>query len=121
MNKVLIVLAGLSVLLASGCASRSSSVTPAAVSALEYAALSCEETTGLLSAKRQALAAAEKSQNTTATLDTVTTALILIPVASVFGADREGELSILKGEVLALERAVPQNCNKEERQPENLP
>ena len=114
MKQILCYTALVAIAFTSGCASRASSITPASVSALEYAALSCEETKGLLITKRPALAAAEKSQNRTSTIDTISTALILVPAASVFGSDSEGEVAVLKGEVLALERAVPQNCEPRE-------
>lgn len=104
----------ISLFVISGCATRASGIAPASVSALEYKALTCEETTGMLSAKRSALIAAEKSQNNAATLDTISTVVLLVPAASIFGGDGEGKVAQLKGEVLALERALPLNCREEE-------
>jgi hypothetical protein len=103
-----------SLFIISGCATRASGIAPASVSALEYQALTCEETRGMLTAKRSALVAAEKSQNNAATLDTISTVVLLVPAASIFGGDSEGKVAQLKGEVLALERALPQNCRVEE-------
>lgn len=37
-----------------------------------------------------------------------------VPAASIFGGDSEGKVAQLKGEVMALERALPQNCRVEE-------
>ncbi len=50
-------------------------------------------------------------QNNAAIADTVTVALILLPLGSIFGADKEGELAQPKGEILALEGAMLLNCN----------
>jgi hypothetical protein len=58
-------------------------------------------------AKRNALV---NSQNNAATGDAVGVFLVLLPVGSIFGADKEGELAQAKGEVLALEGAVMINC-----------
>jgi len=58
-------------------------------------------------AKRNALV---NSQNNAATGDAVGVFFFLLPVGSIFGADKEGELAQAKGEVLALEGAVMINC-----------
>lgn len=114
MNSKFLVFVLVALTSATGCATRASGIAPASVSALEYAALACDETKGMLTAKRSALVAAEKSQNNAATLDTISTVVLLIPAASIFGGDSEGKVAQLKGEVLALERALPQNCREKE-------
>lgn len=114
MNIKTVAVVVIALITASGCATRASGIAPASVSALEYQALSCDETKGMLTAKRSALVAAEKSQNNAATLDTISTVVLLVPAASIFGGDGEGKVAQLKGEVLALERALPQNCRNKE-------
>lgn len=116
MNSKLLALGAIALITVSGCATRASGIAPASVSALEYQSLTCDETKGMLTAKRSALVAAEKSQNNAATLDTISTVVLLVPAASIFGGDGEGKVAQLKGEVLALERALPQNCR--EKKPE---
>jgi hypothetical protein len=44
--------------------------------------------------------------------DAVRVSLVLLPVGSIFSADKEGELAQEKGEVLALEGAITINCKK---------
>ena len=97
-----------------GCASRANSVAPASVSAVEYANMSCEETTGALSDARERENALTRKQNNAATADTASVFLVLLPLGSVFGGDVAGELAEAKGEVGALERAVDINCESED-------
>lgn len=44
--------------------------------------------------------------------DAVRVSLVLLPVGSIFSADKEGELAQEKGEVLALEGAITINYKK---------
>jgi hypothetical protein len=46
------------------------------------------------------------AQNNAATGDTVFMFLLLLPVGSIFGADKDGRLATVKGEALALEGDV---------------
>lgn len=93
-----------------GCATRPDAITPATVSATEYAGLSCQETNTLLAEKRTSLQEAERQQNRAATGDAIGVFLVLLPVGSLIGADNEGIVAQYKGEVLALERAMTGNC-----------
>ena len=52
----------------------------------------------------------KKSQNNAATGDAVSVFFVLLPLGSIFGADVEGELAQVKGEVMALQGAVSINC-----------
>jgi hypothetical protein len=106
-----IAVSSLSVVLAmAGCATRPEAITPAAVSATEYASLSCRETNTLLAEKRASLQEAERQQNRAATGDAIGVFLVLLPVGSLIGADNEGVVAQYKCEVLALERAMAGNC-----------
>tara|TARA_B100000795_G_scaffold223996_1_gene179335 strand:+ start:36 stop:368 length:333 start_codon:yes stop_codon:yes gene_type:complete len=100
-----------SVIFFASCASRANSIAPANVSALEYKALSCADTKATLKTKRQAENALTRKQNNAATGDAIGVFFVLLPIGSIFGADVEGELAEVKGEVNALERAVVQNCS----------
>lgn len=92
------------------CASRASSVAPVSVPAADYAGLSCTEARGLLAEKREQENALSRQQNRAATADAVGTFLVLLPVSSLFGGDKEGELAEVKGEVNALERKITSEC-----------
>jgi hypothetical protein len=108
MKKTLL-FAGLFVALAA-CASRPDAIAPLAVSSLEYSNLSCGDTKGLLDQKRATLAAVSKKQNQAATGDAVGVFFLFLPVGSIVGADNEGAVAQAKGEVIALERAIQNNC-----------
>ncbi|MBT4626349.1 MAG: hypothetical protein HOC63_06620 [Rhodospirillales bacterium] len=51
-----------------------------------------------------------QEKNNAATGDAVAVFITLLPLGSIFGADKEGELAQAKGEVLALEGAISINC-----------
>lgn len=107
-NRV-VLLTALSFLVVS-CASRASSVVPVAVSSSDYSSMSCEDARALLSHSREVENALSRQQNNAALGDTVGVFLVLLPLGSVFGADKQGELAIAKGEVDALERKITTNC-----------
>ena len=95
------------------CASRPDAIAPANVSALEYKGLSCAETQAALNTSREKLSAASKKQKQAATWDTIGVVVALVPVSTVVGGDKEGEVAQAKGEVAALERAIQMNCRSE--------
>jgi hypothetical protein len=100
----------LSSLAIAGCASRADSIAPTAIPSANYRGLECEETKVALEQKRSKKYALTNQQNNAATGDAVGVFFILLPLGSIFGADKEGELAQAKGEVLALEGAVTINC-----------
>lgn len=99
-------------LFVAGCASRASTVAPVAVPSANYSGLSCEDTKLALEAKRAQRNSLVNAQNNAAIGDAVGVFLVLLPVGSIFGADKEGELAQAKGEVMALEGAVSINCKR---------
>lgn len=109
MTKVLLIASV--ALVAVGCASRPDAIAPMAISASEYSSLSCDETRHELELAREREYALSRQQNRAATTDAASVFLFALPLGSVFGGDVEGELSQVKGEVLALERAVRINCD----------
>jgi hypothetical protein len=100
--------------LVTACAGRANSVAPVAVSATEYAGLSCADTRAALANARERENALTRQQNNAATADAAGVFLVLLPLGSVFGGDVSGELAQAKGEVNALERAMQLNCRAEE-------
>lgn len=102
-------------ILVTSCASRPGSVTPVAISASDYANLSCQETISLLSTKRSEQDELSRQQSRAATGDAIGVFFVLLPVGSLVGSDVEGELAQAKGEVVALERAVGLNCDESQR------
>ncbi len=107
---VAIILAAFAII---GCESRASSIAPVAIPSANYSGLSCEETKLALEQHRAKQYALANQQNNAATGDAVGVFLLLLPVGSIFGADKEGELAQAKGEVLALTGAVSINCKNQ--------
>lgn len=99
-----------SMMVITGCASRASSIAPAAIPSSNYKSISCADTKLMLESKRQEKATLINEQNNAAIGDTVGVLLVLLPVGSIFGADQEGKLAQAKGEVMALEGAARINC-----------
>lgn len=100
----------LSYLAITGCAPRAASIAPVFIPSANYKDLSCEETKTTLAQKIAQQNALASSQNSAATGDTVGVILILLPVGTMFGERKEGELAQAKGEVIALQGAVSANC-----------
>lgn len=99
------------ILAITGCASRASSVAPVAITSGDYSKLSCEQARLMLGQKREIENVLTKQQNNAALGDTVGVFFVLLPLGSVFGADKEGELAIAKGEVDAIERMFSTTCS----------
>lgn len=95
-----------------GCASRADSIAPIAMPSSNYKGLSCEDTKIALTEARSRQNELTGSQNNAAIGDAVGVLFVLLPVGSIFGADKEGQLAQVKGEVLALQGAVPINCDE---------
>ena len=102
----------LATLTLAGCASRANSIAPVAVPSSNYAGLTCDEAKIQLEQKQQAQSALTREQNNAATGDTVGVLLLGLPVGSIFGADKAGELGQVKGEVMALQGAVTISCRR---------
>ena len=107
-------IAALVIMVFVGCASRPGSIAPVSVSALEYAALTCEETQQALLVERAKLSSVSGKQNATANADMIGVFMLGLPVGKIVGADVEGEVALSKGKVQALERALSLNCRDKE-------
>ena len=114
MNLKNISLFTLSVVFLASCATRASGVAPMSVSSSEYTNLTCEETTDLLADKRSDLKVLEEAQNKAARQDSWGVFLLAVPISKITGAAVEGDLAQVKGEVIAIERALPMNCKNKD-------
>ena len=94
----------------SGCATRANSVAPVAVSSNDHAGLSCPAAREKLVTARAQQDALSKRQNNAAVADAAGVFLVLVPVGSIFGGGVEGQLAQAKGEVIAIERHITNNC-----------
>lgn len=91
-----------SALVLSGCAPRPDAVAPANVSGYGDG-MTCRQAASALNRERQTVASLESAQKSAATGDTIGVFLIAVPLSSVFGGDKSGDLATAKGKVLALE------------------
>lgn len=88
------------------CAKRPDAIVPADVPMAAYNGLSCEQLAGELDKERKALSAVSKQQNNAATGDAVGVFLLAVPASTVFGGDKEGEVAVAKGKVMAIENSL---------------
>lgn len=92
-----------------GCAQRPDSITPAAIPFEAYSSMECGRLNTLLSSERQILASLESQQNSAATGDALGVFLVGVPVSSLTGGDKAGEIAVSKGKVQAMEAAQIRN------------
>ena len=95
-------------LLAAACAKGPDSIAPVPMGNA-YAGLSCQQAVVDLAAERQTLATLESAQKGAVAGDALGVFFLGIPVASLTGADKAGEIGASKGKTLALE-ARAQGC-----------
>lgn len=95
-----------------GCAERASAIAPAVVPTANYSGYDCGELRAMLSQKTAAKNAVTRQQNNAATWDAVSIFLVLLPLGSVFGMDKAGEVAQAKGETMALQGAVQKACRR---------
>lgn len=99
-----IYVAGLcAVLLVAGCARNPESITPLTMPVNAYSGLGCEELAEEHRRSSAALVAVEAQQRQAVTGDAVGVFLIGVPVSSLSGSDREGQVALHKGELVAIE------------------
>lgn len=110
MKKAMTIFAVLSMVMITGCATRPGAITALAVNSSDYAGLSCDQAKRSLSEVSQKEKALTDRQNMTASFDEVGVFLFALPLGSLFGGDRQGDLARAKGESIALERYVYAKC-----------
>ena len=91
------------------CAKSPESIVPVSMAGA-YDNISCKKAGPMLEQERQTLAALETQQRAARTGDAIGVFLVLVPVSSLIGGDREGAIATSKGKVLALETLL-QNCS----------
>lgn len=103
------VVIGFSALTLCSCAKRPDAIAPTAIPVENYTRSTCSDLEFQLASEKDRLAELSKSQNEAATGDAIGVFLLGVPMSSAFGADKEGEVSVQKGKVLAIESAMSQN------------
>lgn len=93
-----------------GCAKRPDAIVPVDIPMASFSGMSCPELARELVAEQEKLAALSKSQNKAATGDAIGVFLVVVPVGSLVGGDKEGEISVSKGKVLAIENSMRQRA-----------
>lgn len=100
-----IVRVGLCLAALSGCAKRPDAIVPVDIPIAAYANLDCKQIADEIVKENGNLAALSKAQNDAATGDAVGVFLIGVPMSSVVGGDKEGQIAVTKGKVLSLDSA----------------
>lgn len=85
------------------CAKRPDAIAPATIPMAAYSNLGCQQLAAEYTRERTALAALEKQQNSAASGDAFGVFLVGVPVSSLTGGDKEGQIAISKGQVVAIE------------------
>jgi len=88
------------------CAKSPGSIEPAGIAPYAYSNMTCPQLRREHSILLKEQAKLERKQSSTATIDTVSVVLVLLPLGSIFGGDKAGELSIAKGKVVAIENVI---------------
>ena len=104
MKRLLIVAVSLAA--ASSCAKRPDAIVPVDIPMAVYQGQSCQQLGSELIKEQQNLAAISKAQNEAATGDAVGVFLIGVPMSSVVGGDKEGQVAVAKGKVQAIENSL---------------
>ncbi|KQV83653.1 hypothetical protein [Rhizobium sp. Root1220] len=100
-------------LAATSCAKRPDAILPADIPMAAYTGSSCPVLARELVREQENLATVSKAQNDAATGDAVGVFLIGVPTASTFGGDKEGQVSVAKGKVQAIQNAMrSKNCQR---------
>lgn len=104
MKKMICFAAAIAVL--SGCAKRPGAIVPVDIPMAAYTNLDCQQLAQEQLKEQTNLAALSKSQNDAANGDAFGVFLIGVPVGSVAGADKEGDVAVSKGKVQAIDSAL---------------
>lgn len=99
MKKIATILA---IVALSACAKSPSSIAPVSMGSA-FSGVPCHTVNADLAAERDTLAALESAQKGAVVGDAIGVFLIGVPMSSLAGGDKSGELATSKGKVLALE------------------
>lgn len=100
MNKTIAIIA--LPLLAAACAKTPDAIAPVSMGNA-YSAVTCQQASAEIMAERQTLAALEDAQRGAVAGDALGVFLFGVPMSSLTGGDKAGEIATSKGKVLALE------------------
>jgi len=89
-----------------GCAKRPGAIVPANIPVSAYSNQSCQSLAQELIQEQATLAALSSAQSSAATGDAVGVFLFAVPVGSLVGADKAGDIAVSKGKVNAMELAM---------------
>lgn len=96
----------------SSCAKRPDAIVPVDIPMAAYSNLSCEALAQEYLKEQNNLAALSKQQNSAATGDAVGVFLVGVPMSSVAGGDKEGQIAVSKGKVNTLDLTLKnKGCN----------
>jgi len=91
-----------------GCAKRPGAIVATNVPVSAYINENCQQLAQELINEKNNLAALSKSQNSAATRDAIGVFMLGVPVSSLLGADKEGDITVSKGKVNAMKLAIKQ-------------
>lgn len=100
-----LILAACAMTLAS-CAKRPDAIVPTEIPMAAYSNQNCQGLAQELVSEKGKLAALSKAQNNAANGDAFGVFLIGVPMSSTFGGDKEGDVSVSKGKIVAIESAM---------------
>lgn len=100
------IFAVLALLPLAACAKRPDAIVPVDIPMAAYASESCPDLARELVAEQGKLAASSKQQNNAANGDAFGVFLIGVPMSSLTGGDKEGEISVQKGKVLSIQNTM---------------
>ena len=111
MNKYLL-LAALSCVSLSACATKPENITPQFVSTVQYKDLTCSQLGTELSRHEDALAVASGEQKKARSNDTLGVIFLGLPVSSLSGSNKASYIAQLKGQIEAMNQtATLKDCN----------
>lgn len=88
------------------CAKRPDAIVPVDIPMAAYTNQTCEQLGQEMLKEQQSLAAVSKAQTDAANGDAFGVFLIGVPVGSVAGGDKEGQVAVAKGKVQAIDSAM---------------
>jgi hypothetical protein len=100
-----IALLGFCLAMVGACAQRPDAIPPVSMAGA-YDGVTCRKASELLSGEREKLIALSKQQNSAATGDAFGVFLLGVPLSSVGGGDKAGEIGSTKGKIVALENRM---------------
>lgn len=104
--KILLIGTAVVAVLLSGCARRPDSISATSIPMEAYTGDSCSSLNQQLTNEKENLSTLSKQQHDAANGDAFGVFLIGVPIGSLAGADKEGEIATSKGKINAMEAAM---------------